>query len=134
MTCEATWMLASDQSTILPFIHTFPVPLKAMNAPDERVALQNDAAKMPDLTMCYWLSLQKGQRAAREGSGLRQFQQKRLATVSAVRRGVEVRAGLAAATPRAGVISPDAGTGVRVGRRTRPSRAARMSSRISSAR
>src|SRR6185503_827546 len=30
MTCEAAWMVASFQSTILPFIHTLPVPLNAM--------------------------------------------------------------------------------------------------------
>jgi hypothetical protein len=30
MTCEATWIVASFQSTIDPFIQIFPVPANAM--------------------------------------------------------------------------------------------------------
>src|SRR5687768_3105976 len=31
MTCDATWILASAQSTRVPFIQILPVPLKAIN-------------------------------------------------------------------------------------------------------
>src|SRR5690348_13096811 len=92
MTCEATWIVASFQSTIVPFIHTLPVPSKAMGAPYRDC----DTCSMiltptvggvrgdPSSTT-YCVSLQNGQRRAFAGSGLRQFQQKRLTANSRVR-------------------------------------------------
>src|SRR5689334_18532932 len=71
MTWDATWMVASFQSTIDPFIQIFPVPA---NAIVQRL-------------YAYWRSEQKGHTSARAGRALPHFQQNRAWTVSrALRR------------------------------------------------
>src|SRR4029079_6197210 len=57
MTCDATWIVASFQSTIDPFIQIFPVPANAMG------------------NYSYCFSLQKAPTSARAGIALPHFQQ-----------------------------------------------------------
>ena len=90
MTCDAMWIVGVAQSTILPFIHTLPVPLNAMRVSSTNGSLPNWRDLTSTLT---GVSPQNGQRAPRAGSGLRQFQQKRLGAISRVRSGRGAAAG-----------------------------------------
>src|SRR5436190_5536413 len=74
MTWDATWIVASAQSTSFPFIQILPVPEKAIGTtPSKKLST-------------YCASPQNGQRAERACSGLRQCQQKRGSGVSRARR------------------------------------------------